>query len=59
MYPAGRRDTSNTTLAVKDFVDDLEKVGIFYSDNAPETVAAMRAMKVRHFKDQISRDYIT
>lgn len=53
VYPAGRRDTSNTTLAMKHFTDDLEKVGTFYSDNAPEIVAAMRAMKVRH---QISRD---
>ena len=56
VYPAGRRDTSNTTLAMKHFVHDLEKVGIFYSDNAPEIVAAMRAMKIRH---QISRDYIS
>ena len=56
VYPVARRDTSNTTLAMKHFVDDLEKIGIFYSDNAPEIVAAMRAMKIRH---QISKDYIS
>ena len=26
VYPAGRRDTSNTTLAMKHFVDDLDKI---------------------------------
>jgi hypothetical protein len=56
VYPVARRDTSNTTLAMKHFVDDLEKIGIFYSDNAPEIVAAMRAMNIRH---QISKDYIS
>ena len=56
VYPVARRDTSNTTLAMKHFVDDLEKIGIFYSENAPEIVAAMRAMKIRH---QISKDYIS
>ena len=29
VYPAGRRDASNTVLAMKHCVDDLEKVGIF------------------------------
>ena len=56
VYPFARRDTSNTTLAMKHFVDDLDKIGIFYSDNAPEIVAAMRAMKIRH---QISKEYIS
>ena len=56
VYPVARRDTANTTLAMKHFVDDVDKIGIFYSDNAPEIVAAMRALKIRH---QISKDYIS
>ena len=55
VYPVGRRDTNSIILSMKHFVDDLEKIGIFYSDNAPEFVSAMKAMKVRH---QISRDFI-
>lgn len=56
VYPAGRRDASNAILAIKRFIDDLEKVGIFYSENAPEIVSAMKTMKKRH---QSSRDYIS
>ena len=41
---------------MKRFIDDLVKIGIFYGDNAPEIVSAMKAMKVRH---QIVRDYIS
>ena len=53
---AGRRDANSTVPSMKHFVDDLEKIGIFYSDNAPEIVSAMKSIKVRH---QISRDYIS
>ena len=56
VYPAGRRDANSTVLSMKHFVDDLEKIGVFYSDNAPEIVSAMKSIKVRH---QISRDYIS
>ena len=56
VYPAGRRDANNTILAMKHFIDELDKVGIFYSDNAPEIVSAMKTMSLRH---QISRDYIS
>ena len=30
VYPVGRRDTNSIILSMKHFVDDLEKIGIYY-----------------------------
>eukprot|EP00435_Cladocopium_sp_Y103_P006156 s2440_g2.t1 len=38
VYPNARRTTNAAVLAMKHFVGHTEKIGVFYSDNAPESV---------------------
>ena len=56
VYPSARRNTESIILAMKHFTGPADKVGIFYSDNAPELVAAMKILQWRH---TISKDYIS
>ena len=56
VYPSARRNTGSIILAMKHFTGPADKVGIFYSDNAPELVSAMKILQWRH---TISKDYIS
>ena len=54
VYPNARRTTNAAILAMKHFVGHMDEVGVFYSDNAPELISAMKVL--RHV---LSRDYIS
>ena len=41
---------------MKHFVGHKDEVGVFYSDNAPELISAMKVLQWRHV---LSRDYIS
>ena len=56
VYPNARRTTNATVLAIKHFVGHTEEIGVFYSDNAPELISAMKILQCRHV---LSRDYIS
>ena len=56
VYPNARRTTNATVLAIKHFVGHTEEIGVFYSDNAPELISAMKILPCRHV---LSRDYIS
>ena len=56
VYPNARRTTNAAVLALKHFVGHNEEVGVFYSDNAPELISAMKVLQWRHV---LSRDYIS
>ena len=56
VYPSARRNTESIILTMKHFTGPADKVGIFYSDNAPELVSAMKILQWRH---TISKDYIS
>ena len=57
VYPNVRRTTNANAaiLAIKHFVGHTEESGVFYSDNAPELIPAMKILQCRHV---LSRDYI-
>ena len=56
VYPNARRTTNAArTAAIKHFVGHTEEIGVFYSDNAPELISAMKILQCRHV---LSRDYI-
>ena len=56
VYPNARRTTNAAILAIKHFVGHEDKIGVFYSDNAPELISAMKILQCRHV---LSRDYIS
>ena len=56
VYPNARRTTNAAILAIKHFVGHNEEIGVFYSDNAPELISAMKILQFRHV---LSRDYIS
>jgi len=56
VYPNARRTTNAAILAIKHFVGHDDKIGVFYSDNAPELISAMKILQCRHV---LSRDYIS
>eukprot|EP00435_Cladocopium_sp_Y103_P040649 s1620_g11.t1 len=56
VYPNARRTTSSAVLAMKHLIGNSEKIGVFYSDNAPELISAMKVLNCRHV---LSRDYIS
>ena len=56
VYPNARRTTNAAVLAMKHFVGHTENIGVFYSDNAPELISAMKILQCRHV---LSRDYIS
>ena len=56
VYPNARRTTNAAVLAMKHFVGHKDEVGVFYSDNAPELISAMKVLQRRHV---LSRDYIS
>lgn len=56
VYPNARRTTNAAALALKHFVGHNYEVGVFYSDNAPELISAMKVLQWRHV---LSRDYIS
>ena len=56
VYPNARRTTNAAILAIKHFVGRNEQIGVFYSDNAPELISAMKILQCRHV---LSRDYIS
>eukprot|EP00435_Cladocopium_sp_Y103_P065441 s1992_g27.t1 len=56
VYPNARQTTNAAVLAMKHFVGHTEKIGVFYSDNAPELISAMKILNCRHV---LSRDYIS
>ena len=56
VYPNARRTTNAAILAIKHFVGHNEEIGVFYSDNAPELISAMKILQCRHV---LSRDYIS
>ena len=56
VYPNARRTTNAAILAIKHFVGHTDEVGVFYSDNAPELISAMKILQCRHV---LSRDYIS
>jgi len=55
-YPNARRTANAAILAIKHFVGHTDEVGVFYSDNAPELISAMKILQCRHV---LSRDYIS
>ena len=57
VYTNVRRTTNANAaiLAIKHFVGHTEESGVFYSDNAPELIPAMKILQCRHV---LSRDYI-
>ena len=56
VYPNARRTTNAAILAIKHFVGHNDEIGVFYSDNAPESISAMKILQCRHV---LSRDYIS
>ena len=56
VYPNARRTTNAAILAIKHFVGHEDKIGVFYSDNAPELISAMKILQCRHV---LSRDHIS
>ena len=48
VYPCARRNTESIILAMKHFTGPADKVRIFYSDNAPELISAMKILQCRH-----------
>ena len=56
VYPNARRTTNAAILAIKHFVGHNDEIGVFYSDNAPELISAMKILQCRHV---LSRDYIS
>ena len=50
------RDGPQMQLALKHFVGHNDEVEIFYSDNAPELMSAMKVLQWRHV---LSRDYVS
>lgn len=56
VYPSARRNTESIVLALKHFISPGDKIGIFYSDNAPEILSAMEVLQWRHV---FSKDYIS
>ena len=53
VYPNARRTTNAAVLAMKHFVGHTENIGVFYNDNAPELISAMKILQCRHV---LSRD---
>ena len=51
VYPSARRTIEEIVRSLQHFVGPNEKVGIFYSDNAPELVAAIKQLQWRHVLD--------
>ena len=56
VYPTARRNAESIIISMKHFTSPGDKIGIFYSDNAPELVSAMKVLQWRHV---ISKDYIS
>lgn len=48
VYPHARRTTNAAILAIKHFVGHIEEIGVFYSDNSPELISAMKVLQRRH-----------
>ena len=51
VYPSARRTIEEIVRSLQHFVGPGDKVGIFYSDNAPELVAAVKQLQWRHVLD--------
>ena len=51
-----QRTANAAVLAMKHFVGHNDEVGVFYSDNAPELISAMKVLQWKHV---LSRDYIS
>ena len=47
-YPAAQNSTEEAHFALNDFVGPTEKVGLCYSDCAPELMAAAKRLRWRH-----------
>ena len=54
-YPFAKRNTEATVKAFQHFISSSDEVGTFYSDNAPELIAAAEQMGWRHV---LSQEYI-
>ena len=50
VYPSASRSTRECIAAFKHFVKSTDDVGVFYSDNSPELVAAAERLSWRHQK---------
>ena len=51
VYPSARRSTRECIVAFRHFVKSTDDVGVFYSDNSPELVAAAERLSWRHQKE--------
>ena len=56
VYPNARRHANDTVLAIKHFTKTTDEIGVFYSDNAPELIKAMKVLQIRHV---LSKQYIS
>ena len=56
IYPAARKSTRECVAALKHFTSHTDKVGVFYSDGAPELISAANELGWRH---QTSVGYVS